>query len=270
MDSSSEQRKFWDDIARDWSPSQAVETDETSPMIDFLAAMAGNGPALELGIGTGRIAVPLYRRGVTVHGIDISPGMVAVLQDTVPATELPATIGSMATADAPARDYELVYIIANAISCLSQQDEQIACFHNAARHLRPGGHLVISLWVPQLRELPPGQTLVAGQVSDTSWIIDSYDVVNQHVVSHHFKVEDGTVTGTSRGNTRHRYLWPAEMDVMAKMAGLQLVDRFANWDRSAFTADSKVGVSVWCKRDSEAPNRWPDRASTTRSAPVPC
>jgi SAM-dependent methyltransferase len=256
MDSSTEQRKFWDDIALDWSPSQAVETEETSLMIDFLADMAGNGPALELGIGTGRIAVPLYRRGVSVHGIDVSPGMVGVLHDTVPATELPATIGSMATADAPDRDYRLVYIIANAISCLSYQDEQIACFQNAARHLRPGGHLVISLWVPQLRELPPGQTLVAGNVTDTSWIIDSYDVVNQHVISHHFKVGgDGTVTGTSRSNTRHRYLWPAEMDVMAKMAGLRLVDRFAGWDRAPFTADSKIGISVWRKDDPEPRSR---------------
>ncbi|HVX47117.1 MAG TPA: class I SAM-dependent methyltransferase [Mycobacteriales bacterium] len=246
MDSSSEQRRFWDNNAKTWDPSQAVETDETAPMLDFLAELAGDGPALEFGIGTGRIAVPLYRRGVSVAGIDVSPGMLGVLHATVPPGDLPATVGSMADADAPGRDYRLVYIIANAISCLSYQDEQIACFQNAARHLRPGGHLVIHLWVPQLRELPPGQTLVAGTVTDTAWIIDSYDTVAQHVVSHHFQVAGGRVTGTSSG-TRHRYLWPSEMDVMAKMAGLESVDRFAGWDRSPFTAESKAGVSVWRK-----------------------
>jgi len=246
MDSSAEQRMFWDNDALNWDPSEAVETDETAPMLGFLAELAGDGPALEFGIGTGRIAVPLCRRGIAVAGIDVSPGMIDVLHATVPATELPATVGSMARADAPARDYQLVYIIANAISCLAYQDEQIACFQNAARHLRPGGYLVVSLWVPQLRELPLGQTLVAGNVTDTSWIIDSYDVVSQHVVSHHFKLEDGHVTGTGRG-TQHRYMWPAEMDVMAKMAGLQPVDRFAGWDRAPFTAESKISVSVWRK-----------------------
>lgn len=246
MDSSAEQRRFWDNDAVSWDPSEAVETDETAPMLDFLAELAGDGAALEFGIGTGRIAVPLYRRGVPVAGIDVSPGMIGVLHATVPATELPATVGSMASAEAPGRDYQLVYVIANAISCLLYQDEQIACFQNAARHLRPGGYLVISLWVPQLRELPLGQTLVAGTVTDARWIIDSYDPVDQHVVSYHFTLKDGNVTGTGRG-TQHRYLWPSEMDVMAKMAGLELVDRFADWDRARFTAESKASVSVWRK-----------------------
>ncbi len=189
--------------------------------------------------------MPLCRRGVTMAGIDVSPGMVGVLHATVSAEELPATIGSMASADAPGRDYALVYIIANAISCLTYQDEQIACFQNAARHLRPGGHLVIRLWVPQLRELPLGQTLIADTVTDTMWIIDSYDLVAQRVVSHHFRLEGDDVIG-KRG-TQHRYMWPSEMDVMAKMAGLELVDRFADWDRSRFTAESKDCVSVWRK-----------------------
>lgn len=246
MDSSAEQRRFWDNDALSWDPSKAVETDETTPMLDFLADLAGDGSALEFGIGTGRIAVPLYRRGIPMAGIDVSPGMISVLHATVPATELPATVGSMASADAPAGDYQLVYIIANAISCLLYQDEQIACFQNASRHLRPGGQLVISLWVPQLRELPLGQTLVAGAVTGTSWIIDSYDIVNQHVVSHHFTIEDGGAINGSRG-TRHRYIWPSDMDVMAKMAGLELVNRFAGWNRTPFTADSKTCISVWRK-----------------------
>lgn len=247
MDSSAEQRKFWDNDALSWDPSKAVETEETAPMLDFLAAMVGDGAALELGIGTGRIAVPLYRRGIPVAGIDVSPGMLKVLHATVSPTEIPATVGSMDSADAPGRDYQLVYIIANAISCLSYQDEQIACFQNAARHLRPGGNLVISLWVPQLRELPLGQTLVAGTVTETMWIIDSYDIVNQHVVSHHLKVDGGAISG-SRG-TLHRYIWPSEMDVMAKMAGLELVDRYADWHRAPFTAESKTSVSIWRKNE---------------------
>ena len=246
MDSSTEQRKVWDENSAGWSPSDAVETDETAPMLDLLAGLANGGPALEFAIGTGRIAVPLHRRGVPVAGIDVSPGMVGVLHATVSAEEIPVTVGSMASADAPARDYQLVYIIANAISCLLHQDEQIACFQNAARHLRPGGHLVVHLWVPQLRELPLGQTVIAGTITETKWIIDSYDVVAQLVASHHFRVEDGRVIGSSSG-FQHRYVWPSELDVMAKMAGLELVDRFADWDRSRFTAESKAGVSVWRK-----------------------
>lgn len=246
MDSAAEQRAFWDNDALNWDPNKAVETAETAPMLDFLAGLAGDGPALELGIGTGRIAVPLSRRGVHVAGIDVSPGMLNVLHQTVSPSELPATVGSMADADAPASDYQLVYIIANAISCLLYQDEQIACFQNAARHLRPGGHLVISLWVPQLRGLPADQTLVPGAVTDTSWIIDSYDIVNQHVVSHHLTLEESGAISGSRG-TRHRYIWPAEMDVMAKIAGLELVDRFADWHGAPFTAESKIGISVWRK-----------------------
>jgi len=245
MDSSAEQREVWDRAAAYYSPEDAVESEAVAPAVDFLAQLAGDGTALEFAIGAGRVAVPLSRRGVPVAGIDVSPKMIDVLHATVNAAELPATVGSMATADAPGRDYQLVYIVYNAISCLLYQDEQIACFQNAARHLRPGGYFVIEVWVPQLRQLPLGQTLVPGTVTDTLLILDSYDLVTQRLVSHRYELENGVVKGG--GATSHRYVWPSEMDVMAKMAGLDLVNRYAGWDRAEFTGDSRSSVSVWQK-----------------------
>lgn len=215
------------------------------PTLDFLAEYAGSGRALELAVGGGRIAVPLLRRGVRVEAMDVSPVMIDVLNAAIPAAQLPATVGSMATDDAPGRDYQLVYIVYNALSCLLYQDEQIACFKNAARHLKPGGYFVNELWIPQLRQLPLGQTLVPGRASDTRLIFDSYDLVSQRLFSHHINLEDGQVT--SVGGTPHRYVWPAELDVMGKMAGLQLVSRYADWDKSEFTGDSTSGISVWRK-----------------------
>jgi SAM-dependent methyltransferase len=246
MDSSAEQRELWDRIAAaDYSPDDAVDAEGIAPTLDFLAQLAGDGPALEFAIGAGRIAVPLARRGIPVAGIDVSPAMIDVLHATVSATELPATVGSMATADAPGRDYQLVYIVYNAISCLLYQDEQIACFQNAARHLRPGGYFVIEVWVPQLRQLPPGQNVVPATVRDGLLIFDSYDLVTQRLFSHRYELENGKVIRA--GGTPHRYVWPSEMDVMAKMAGLDLVKRYAGWDRSEFTGDSASSVSVWQK-----------------------
>lgn len=166
-DSSAVQRELWDQIAASYSPDDAVETEEIRPTLDFLAELAEDGTALEFAVGGGRIAVPLCHRGVQTHGMDVSPEMIDVLHAAVPADVLPATVGSMATADAPGRNYQLVYIVYNAISCLLYQDEQIACFQNAARHLRPGGYFVIEVWVPQLRQLPAGQTLVPARVTDT-------------------------------------------------------------------------------------------------------
>ncbi len=192
--SAEQQRKLWDQIATGYSPDDAVETEPISPTLDFLTELTGDGTALEFAIGGGRIAVPLYRRGIRVEGMDVSPAMIDVLHAAVPADELPATVGSMATDDAPSGEYELVYIVYNAITCLLHQDEQIACFQNAARHLKRGGRFVIEVWVPQLRQLPPGQTLVPGTVTDSDLIIDSYDLVTQRVFSHHYTLQNGTVT----------------------------------------------------------------------------
>jgi SAM-dependent methyltransferase len=244
--SAEQQRELWDHIAAGYSPDDAVETEVIQPTLDFLAELTGDGTALEFAVGGGRIAVPLHRRGIRVAGMDVSPAMIDVLHAAVPADELPATVGSMATDDAPSRDYQLVYIVYNAISCLLYQDEQIACFQNAARHLKPGGAFVIEVWVPQLRQLPAGQTLVPALLTDTKLIIDSYDLVTQRVFSHHYKLENGLITRGGDG-TPHRYVWPSEMDVMAKMAGLELAHRYADWDKSEFTGESTSSISVWRK-----------------------
>lgn len=246
-DSSAEQRTLWDEVAKSYRPEDAVETPDLTPTLDFLAELVGDGRALEFGVGAGRIAVPLFRRGVRVDGLDVSPAMVDVLHQAVAADELPASVGSMATADAPHRDYQLVYIVYNALSLLLYQDEQIDCFQNAARHLKPGGYLVNELWIPQLRRLPPGQTLVPGNVTDTLLVLDSYDLVHQRVVSRHYELYGGRVVGGGGAGSTHRYVWPAELDVMATMAGLEFMRRFADWDMAEFTADSKSAISVWQK-----------------------
>lgn len=245
LHSSAEQRELWNGIASGYSPDDAIETAAIGPALDFLGELTGDGTAVEFAVGGGRIAVPLHRRGVRVVGIDVSPEMINVPHAAVPASQLPATVGSMATADAPGRDHQLIYIVYNAITCLLHQDEQIACFQNAARQLRPGGHFVIEVWVPQLRQLPAGQTLVPGTVTDDLLIIDSYDLISQRVFSHHYRLVDGEVV--SAGGTPHRYVWPSEMDVMAKMAGLTLTARYADWDKSDFTGESRSSVSVWTK-----------------------
>lgn len=245
LDSSAEQRELWDRIAAGYSPDDAVETEAIAPTLDLLQELAGDGTALELAVGGGRIAVPLHHRGVAVAGMDVSPAMIDVLHAAVPADQLPATVGSMATDEPPGTDYQLIYIIYNAITCLLHQDEQIACFQNAARHLRPGGRFLIEVWVPQLRQLPPGQTLVPGTATDNLLIIDSYDLVSQRLFSHHYTLENGKVTES--GGTPHRYVWPSEIDLMAKMAGLELTDRYADWNKSEFTGDSKSSISVWTR-----------------------
>jgi len=247
-DSSAEQRRIWDHNAASYAQpgyDPMAEPEFLAPTISLLADLAGDGAALEFAIGAGRVAIPLQQHGVPVAGIDVSPAMIDVLHTKVSPSELPATVGSMATADAPGTGYQLVYIVYNAITCLLYQDEQIACFQNAARHLRPGGYFVIEVWVPQLRRLPPGQTVVPGTVRDDLLIFDSYDLVTQRLFSHRYQLESGKVV--KAGGTPHRFIWPSEMDVMAKMAGLDLVSRYAGWDRSEFTGDSGSSVSVWQK-----------------------
>jgi len=245
-DSSQEQLAAWSEqTAATYDGGRMFSPEVLGPTVDFLAAFAGEGTALEFAIGTGRVAIPLAERGVPVAGIDVSAPMVEQLHRKVSPDKIPVTVGSMATAEAPWRDAQLVYIVYNAISNLLYQDEQVTCFQNAARHLRPGGSLVIELWVPQLRLLPPGQTAVPNFVSGDHLILDTYDVVTQRLFSHHYSFEDGKVTGS--GGTPHRYIWPAELDVMAKIAGLVLTERFADWDRSEFTGESSSHVSVWRK-----------------------
>ena len=213
------------------------------PAVGFLAELAGDGPALELGVGTGRIALPLARRGVRVHGIDLSRAMVARLRDKPGGGAIGVTIGDFATAAVPGR-FSLAYLVFNTIMNLTAQDAQVACFRNAATHLQPGGCFVIEVMVPDLRKLPAGQNAVPFQVTEGRWAFDVYDTATQAMSSNYVEVSGG------RGEYRSipfRYVWPAELDLMAQLAGMRLRERWAGWAREPFTSDSGQHVSVWEK-----------------------
>ena len=239
-----------------WDEETAARYDETSaaefapevltPAVNFLERLADAGPALELAIGTGRVAVPLAERGVRVTGIELSEPMVAQLRRKVGERELPVVVGDMATTAAPgAGDFAVVFLVWNSISNLRTQEEQVACFRNAARHLRPGGRFVIELWVPPIRRLLPGQRAVPMSVEEEHLVFDTYDVASQACTSHHYFRDAEHGIRYSAGH--FRYIWPAECDLMAQLAGLQLESRFEDWAGSAFTADSERHVSVWRK-----------------------
>ncbi len=209
----------------------------------LLAELAGGGRALELGIGTGRIALPLARRGVPVHGIDLSRAMTARLRAKPGGEAIGVTIGDFATTKVDGT-FSLVYLVFNTINNLTTQDAQVACFGNAAAHLAPGGCFVIEVGVPDLRRLPPGQTMVPFHVSPTRWAFDIYDPATQAMSSNYITVEDG------RGEYRSipfRYVWPSELDLMARLAGMRLRDRWEDWTRRPFTGESRGHVSVWEK-----------------------
>jgi SAM-dependent methyltransferase len=212
------------------------------PTVDKLAALAGGGRALELAIGTGRVAVPLAERGVPVAGIELSAPMVEQLRTKADEAAIPVVLGDMATARAPG-DFALVYLVFNTISNLLTQAEQVACFRNAARHLGPGGRFVIELWVPQLRVLPPGQPATVFSAEPGYVGLDTYDVLHQRVVSHHFRFGEGRQAEVFRSS--HRYIWPAELDLMAQLAGFELETRHADWSGADFTAGSGSHVSVY-------------------------
>ena len=215
--------------------------------LDVLARLAApNGRALELGIGTGRVALPLAARGVELAGIELSPSMLHRLRTKPGGDEqsLPVVVGDMATAVVPGT-FDVAYLVFNTIMNLTTQDAQVACFANAARHLRPGGAFVVETMVPALRLLPPGQRYVTFQVTAGHVGVDEYDVVTQAQVSHHANTRaDGRV---ERLSVPFRYVWPAELDLMARLAGLRLGDRWADWDRGPFTEASASHVSVWVK-----------------------
>jgi SAM-dependent methyltransferase len=213
------------------------------PAVAFLAELAGDGAALELGIGTGRIALPLSRRGVRVHGIELSPAMVARLQAKPGADTIGVTIGDFATATAPGT-FRLAYLVFNTIMNLTTQDEQVECFRNVAAHLEPGGCFVIEVQVPDLQRLPPGETARPFSLTPTRLGFDEYDVANQILVSHHYSTVDGRLEVFS---APYRYVWPSELDLMARVAGMTRRERWSSWQRQPFTGESRSHVSVWEK-----------------------
>jgi SAM-dependent methyltransferase len=213
------------------------------PVVDFLAELAGSGAALELGIGTGRIAIPLRRRGVPVHGIELSPDMVAELRTEVGSDDIGVTVGDFATTRVDGT-FRLAYLVRNTITNLTTQDGQVACFRSVAAHLEPGGCFVIEVHIPQLRRLPPGETIHAFTVTPTHLGFEEYDLARQIAFSHHYWVVDGQLETYS---TPHRYVWPSELDLMARLAGMRLRERWSDWARAPFTSDSTSHVSVWEK-----------------------
>jgi SAM-dependent methyltransferase len=212
--------------------------------VDFLVELAGDGSALELGIGTGRIGLPLSQRGVDVHGIDLSEEMLARLRAKPGAEQIALTVGDFATTRVD-RMFSVAYLVFNTILNLTTQDAQVACFENVAAQLAPGGRFVIEVGVPDLQRLPFGETIRPFHIGETHLGFDEYDVVNQGLISHHYRIVDGSL---EKRSVPFRYVWPAELDLMARIAGMTLRERWAGWKREPFTGDTTTPyVSVWEK-----------------------
>jgi SAM-dependent methyltransferase len=239
---------FGEDVAAryDESTGSMFDPEVLGPTVDLLAELAGDGRALEFAIGTGRVALPLAARGVPVAGIEFSSAMADRLRAKDGAHRIQVTIGDMATTRVDG-SFRLVYLVFNTIGNLTTQDEQVACFGNAAAHLEPGGSFLIEVGVPDLRRLPPGEDARVFAHAPGYVGYDRYtDLVAQQATSHHF-VADGS--GVRESRTPFRYVWPSELDLMAHIAGMALRDRWAGWDRSPFTGESTSHVSVWEKTD---------------------
>jgi SAM-dependent methyltransferase len=227
----------------DESAAEMFDPAVVDPVVDVLVELAGGGRALELGIGTGRIALPLAQRGVPVHGIELSNAMAARLRAKPGGDDIGVTIGDFATTTVDGT-FSVAYLVWNTIMNLTTQAAQVACFRNVAAHLEPGGCFVIEVGVPGLRLLPPGETIHAFHVSESRWGLDEYDVARQGLTSHHFRIVDGRL---ERLSIPFRYAWPSELDLMAQLAGMTLRDRWSGWKREPFTSESRKHVSVWEK-----------------------
>jgi SAM-dependent methyltransferase len=221
----------------------AGEPAVVDPVVDVLATLAGDGAALEFAIGTGRIALPLAERGVRVAGIDNSEAMLRRLRAKPGAERIEAVEGDMASTRVEG-EFALVYLVFNTISNLTTQDAQVACFENAAAHLRSGGRFVIENGVPALQSLPPGQTVLPFRADEEGFSFDVYDVVTQRFSSQHFYIVDGKLEAYP---VEFRYVWPAELDLMARIAGMRLEHRSAGWNGEPFTYLSQSHVSVYRK-----------------------
>lgn len=224
---------------------ELYEPEVVEPAVAFLAELADGGPALELGIGTGRIALPLSRRGIRVHGIERSAAMVAQLRTHAGASEIEVMIGDFSTAHVDV-SFALAYLVRNTITNVTTQDEQVATFCNVAAHLAPGGCFVIENYIPALRRLPPGESARVFTATPTHLGFEEYDFAAQIAISHHHWMIGGRAEVRS---SRHRYVWPGELDLMAQLAGLRLRERWEDWQRASFTGESQSHISVWEKPD---------------------
>jgi SAM-dependent methyltransferase len=214
-----------------------------NPTVDLLAELAGSGRALELGIGTGRIALPLAARGVSVSGIDASQKMVEKLREKPGGKDIPVVIGDFADASFEGK-FSLAFLVFNGLWNLRTQGKQLACFENVARHLAPAGRFVIELFVPDLQNISPGHNINPIRADENGMSFDVYDVVTQRLTSHHFWITRG---GLRSFPSDGRYAWPAEIDLMAQLAGMKLSDRWGGWQREPFTESSRSHVSVYQK-----------------------
>jgi SAM-dependent methyltransferase len=219
------------------------EPEVVDPVVDLLAELAGTGRALELGVGTGRVALPLARRGVSVHGIELSRAMAARLKAKPVADAVAITIGDFSTATVDGT-FRVAYVLVNTIMNLTTQEAQVACFRNVAAHLEPGGCFVVEVLVPELQRLPPGEAHRVFSADERHWGIDEFDVARQGLISHHFLEVDGHL---ERRSIPFRYVWPSELDLMAQLAGMRLRDRWSGWRREPFTNDSTKHLSIWEK-----------------------
>jgi SAM-dependent methyltransferase len=236
---------FGEDVAARYDESSSEQFDPAvvDPAVDFLAGLAGEGRALELGIGTGRIALPLAARSVSVHGIDLSAAMAARLRAKPGGESIGVTLGDFATTRVDGT-FTVAYLVFNTISNLTTQAQQVECFRNVAGHLEPGGTFVIEVGVPDLQRLPAGETVKPFHVSANRFGFDEYDIANQGLISHHLEIVDGRAI---RNSIPFRYAWPAEFDLMAQLAGMSLRERWSGWRREPYTSESRKHVSVWSK-----------------------
>jgi SAM-dependent methyltransferase len=228
----------YDDPSDGMNQAEAID-----PTVSLLAGLAGDGAALELAIGTGRIGLPLSQRGIPVHGIELSTAMAARLRAKPGGDAIDVTIGDMATTRV-AGTFTLAYLVFNTINNLTTQQAQVACFRNVAEHLVPGGCFVIETVVPPLRQLPPGQNILGYRASPAGIVSYRYDHTAQRYDGHYVHFADGT---GDYSTIPFRYVWPSELDLMAQLAGLRLRSRWGGWNREHFTTDSRSHVSVWEK-----------------------
>lgn len=236
---------FGASVARDYDDfsSDRFSPEAIGPVVERLSQLAGDGPALEFAIGTGRVALPLAAAGVRVDGIELSRAMVEQLRSKPGGESIKITIGDMASTRVGGT-YTLVYLVFNTISNLTTQQEQVACFRNAAAHLPPGGYFVIEVGVPSLRLLPPGQSAVPFLITAERLGFDTFDTATQQMSSHHIVLRNGTA---QYREIPFRYAWPSELDLMAQLAGMHLYERWSDWSGSPFTGESTQHVSVWQK-----------------------
>jgi SAM-dependent methyltransferase len=218
-------------------------TEVEPAMIDTLADLAGSGPALELGIGTGRVALPLFARGLQIHGLDASPRMLERLRSKPGGERIPVTFGDFehVAVDGP---FSLVYVAFNTFFALLSQEAQVNCFANVARVLQPGGRFALEVFVPDVTRFTLGQNTLTNKVATdrVEITVTKHDPVEQVSTSQHVFI---TEAGIKLYPVKVRYAWPAELDLMARLAGLELKSRWSGWDQSEFTAQSGKHVSVY-------------------------